>query len=524
MSEETSEIMNENEASKELSSSNNTLTARQLREQAVKELGISYDDSIAMPMTELKKKIEEKNDPHFAKKQEWIQADKYITEVQKEEPVDNTPEEIIEPAVDQPTEVTNVIQFPTPEATTGNESTKKNKLSAKSLAMAAMVAITALGSIGATDKSGDSEKVSSGENADTATANSQDKQNTDSIFDLVKFNPQGFNEKDYNRSEQHVRDRMSTEGAFDGEKRNLAELDDHVLAKIKNNPSLMAAVLEVRESGNKDANFSLDDVNTDTRKFSVHGEHGQYSGKGQDAQDTLESSWDRGNQGKLLSDSEVRELMSKYVFINHGTNEGEFKNSIDDTTYSAGVFDYQPDLGDKVYKKKLGNGETVYFKVNKKDATRDCLNVQTLRLKSDITTTPGAPGVPTPPENNPPTTDTPPTPPEEPPKTPEEPTPEKPPGHTPKGPAHGSDDGTRQYGNNGEIHGNDGPEDQQAPSAGNNTNVDTGTSENAANNGSGSSDTAPNATPSAPDRDPSDAGQLPGAGTPNTNNGDPGQP
>lgn len=433
MSEQPLEINNENEASKELSVSNDTLTARQLREQAIKELGISYDDSVAMPMTELRKRIEEKNDPLFAKKQAkkqfYLEAQAKITDMQKESPEDKvteitTPQDTteIKPAVDQPTEVNNVLQFPTPEELANKEKVKSRKLDVKKLTAAALMAITVFGAVGATNKSNDTEKVSSGENADTATENSQGKQTTDNIFDLVKFNPKGFGEKDYNRSEQHVRDRMSTEGAFDGEKRNLAELDDHVLAKIKNNPSLMAAVLEVRESGNKDASFSLDDVNTDTRKYSVHGEHGQYSGKGQDAQDTLERSWDRGNQGKLLSDSEIKELMSKYIFINHGTNEGEFKNSIDDTTYSAGVFDYRSDLGDEIYAKKLGNGETVYFKVNKKDATRDCLNVQTLILKSDITTTPGTPGTPPPTTDTPPPTDTPPkTPPKETPPTTETP-------------------------------------------------------------------------------------------------------
>lgn len=232
--------------------------------------------------------------------------------------------------------------------------------------------------------------------------------NTD-ILSAVTNNPDSETPKtgeDYNRFEQNKRDRMSTEGAFDGTERNAKELDNHVLEKIKNNPSLMASVLEVRESGNKEGSFSLSDVNHDTRKYSVHGDHGEYSAKGEKAIDTLERSWDRGKQGELLSKSEVSKLMDKYEFINHGTDSGEFKNAIDNKTYSAGVFDYRPDLGDRIYAKELGNGETVYFKVNEKDPTRDCLNVQTLREK--IFTTPGTPNTP------PPTTDTPPEiPPEE---------------------------------------------------------------------------------------------------------------
>lgn len=202
-------------------------------------------------------------------------------------------------------------------------------------------------------------------------------------------------EADYLRSESHEDDRMVTEGAFDSDskERSNKEADRHVLEKIKNNPSLAAAVLEVRESGHMDKNFSLEDVNQDTKAFSVSGENGEYSDKGQKAMETLEKSWKGGEIGSLLSDKEVREMQQKYDFINHGTDEGEYKNAIDDTTYRAGIFDYRPDLGDKIYEKELGNGRTAYFKVNEEDPSRDCLNVQTLSEKStpnlvEVTATP----------------------------------------------------------------------------------------------------------------------------------------
>lgn len=390
-----------------------TLSIKQQRKEAADKLGISYKESLNMSLSDLK-------DPNYAFKQSLLEADKKIAEMQKENPEDAVTEiavppveavTLVEPTIDQPVEETNVIQLPTPEESANKEVAKRRKLNVKQLTAAALMAVSVFATIGATSKSNDTEKVSGNENVDTATANSQKNQATNDILGLIKYNPQGFSEKNDSLAEPHARDRMSTKGAFDGEKRNIAELDDHVLAKVKNNPSLMAAVLEVRESGNKEESFSLSDVNTDTRQFSVRSEHSELSAKGEKAVDTLERSWNRGKQGKLLSKSEVNELMSKYVFINHGTDEGKFKNSIDDTTYSAGVFDYRPDLGDRIYAKELGNGETVYFKVNERDPTRDCLNVQTLREK--IFTTPGNP-------NTPPATNTPPEVPPEPP-TPEEP-------------------------------------------------------------------------------------------------------
>ena len=239
------------------------------------------------------------------------------------------------------------------------------------------------GSTGATSETGSTDAM--GEVDPTEATGEQKIDPEDKIDTEQSTSGNTDSDGNYNRTELHTRDRMSTEGAFDGTERTAAELDDHVLAKIKNNPSLMSAVLEVRESGNKDANFSLADVNSDTGQFPVHGENGEYSAKGEKAVDTLERSWDRGSQGELLSKSEVSKIMDKYEFINHGTDNGDFKNAIDDRMYDAGKFDYRPDLGDEIYKKKLGNGETVYFKVNEPDPTRDCLNVQTLREKGSTT-------------------------------------------------------------------------------------------------------------------------------------------
>jgi hypothetical protein len=85
MSEQPAEIADNNEVTQNLPLNNNdTQTARQLREQAASELGLSYDDSIAMPLSELKQKIAEKNDPHFAIKQQLLEANNKIAEMQNE--------------------------------------------------------------------------------------------------------------------------------------------------------------------------------------------------------------------------------------------------------------------------------------------------------------------------------------------------------------------------------------------------------------------------------------------------------
>lgn len=196
----------------------------------------------------------------------------------------------------------------------------------------------------------------------------------------------------YNRYEQNKRDRMSTEGLFDGTDRSPAELDQHVLEKIQNNPSLMAAVMEVRESGNLDKNFSLDDVNNSTSEFSVHGEHGEYSPEGQDAVEDLEESWEKGPQGRLLSDSEVSKIQEKYHLINHGTDAGEFKNAIDNKTYAAGEYDYNPKGGDRIFEKELDNGEKVLVKTNDRDPREDCSNILTKVEKGQDIPSGGTPG------------------------------------------------------------------------------------------------------------------------------------
>jgi hypothetical protein len=193
---------------------------------------------------------------------------------------------------------------------------------------------------------------------------------------------------DYLRSEGHKNDRMSTEGLYDGVERSNTQVDTHVLEKIKNNPSLMASVLEVQESGSKDRNFSLDEVNRDIRSYTEAGQNGEFSEKGHAAEDKLERTWSNGEQGKIMKEAEVRKLLQTHDFINHGTTEGAFENARDDKTYRAGIFDYRPDLGDQVYRKELGNGHVAFFKVNERDPSRDCLNVQTLVEKVSSAETP----------------------------------------------------------------------------------------------------------------------------------------
>jgi hypothetical protein len=188
-------------------------------------------------------------------------------------------------------------------------------------------------------------------------------------------------ELSYNRTENHQKDRMSTEGLFDGETRGMKATDTHALQKIENNPSLLASLMEINESGTKDKNFSLQEVNQDTHDFTVSGKNGQYSSEGQESVEKLRDAWGE-KPGKLMSDSEVRKLQSRYTLINHGVDEGGFESARDDKMYSAGEFDYRPDLGDKIYRKELENGHVVFMKVNEQDPTRDCLNILTLVEKS----------------------------------------------------------------------------------------------------------------------------------------------
>lgn len=429
MREQPTEITSDNEVAKATSSNNSdTLTTSQNREKSARELGISYKESLTMSAKQLDQKIAEKNDPHFEQKQLFLEANNKIADMQVESPA---PVEHLNPITKETAVADGVyfenmgpitkeqaiaagdysddtqkftlydkanLLFATALSKFGERFSKTSKESKYTIGATAIVAVMAYKSgilneivgvdtahaaaQGQTGASGATGEATNG----TGGAKFEPKPSLP-VFGEIDTNTNNNPDGTYNRYDPHARDRMSTEGAFDGTERNAKELDNHVLEKIKNNPSLMASVLEVRESGNKEGSFSLSDVNHDTRKYSVPGEHGEYSAKGEKAVDTLERSWDHGSQGKLLSKSEVSKIMDKYDFINHGTDGGNFKNAIDDKVHDAGKFDYRPDLGDQIYKKKLGNGETVYFKVNEKDPTRDCLNVQTLLEKGSSTST-----------------------------------------------------------------------------------------------------------------------------------------
>ncbi len=192
-------------------------------------------------------------------------------------------------------------------------------------------------------------------------------------------------DKAYDRSEAHVKNRQETEGLFDGTERTSKETDAHVLHKVENNPELMAEVLEVRESGNKA--FSVDDVNKDIDSYTKGADYGDYSATGEKAVNTLQKSWENGKQGKILSENQANKLLDKYNLINHGTRNGAGAN---DEVFSAGRFDYRPELGDKIYAKELGNGRTAFFKVNERDPSRDCLNCLTIEEKPVVVETPPA--------------------------------------------------------------------------------------------------------------------------------------
>jgi hypothetical protein len=290
--------------------------------------------------------------------------------------------------------------------------------------------------------------------------------------------------KDWNQNEKNIHGRQSSEGFYDGTERTSAKADAHVLHKVENNPTLMAEVLEVRESGND--NFSVTDVNHDAASYINGAQSGEYNATGVKAVHTLEHSWKNGEPGKILSDNQAQKLLESHNLINHGTHGNK--------VFAAGAFDYRPELGDKIYAKELGNGKTVFFKINDEHPSRDCLNCLTLEKKPPVVETPATPVAPTQPKipnhpqpgmhqtphknvphkphihtphtphtpEQPPVTTTPP--PEQPPVTPPEttpppvtPPPETPPELTPKGPtagAYGSTPGVSDgLGNNGEIHG-----------------------------------------------------------------------
>lgn len=210
----------------------------------------------------------------------------------------------------------------------------------------------------------------------------KDKQKVDKIdaLNIPTLSLDVDKDGEYHRGEDHVRDRMSTEGAYNDTERTAAEQDQHVLQKIINNPSLLAAATESRENGVKAKNYSLSEVNADIERFTVEGKNGEYSEAGEKAVKTVKESWENGKKLRILSENEVRSLQTKYNLVNHGTAEGQYKNAHDDMVYVAGP-NYRPDLGDQIAIKEFGNGRAMLTKVNEKDPSRDCMNLQLLQEK-----------------------------------------------------------------------------------------------------------------------------------------------
>lgn len=195
----------------------------------------------------------------------------------------------------------------------------------------------------------------------------------------------------------HPHDRQADHGLFDGTERNSAETDTHVLQVVENRPSLMAEVLEVHDKGNKD--FSVSDVNHNitAETHGVGASHGEYSKTGVNDVHKLELSW-KAHPGKILTNTQAHKMLEKYNLINHGTHGVEGADGTE--VFSAGKFDYRPDLGDKIYAKELGNGRTVFFKVNERDPSRDCLNCLTLVKKPPVGHSPVFSVPVTPPDNH----------------------------------------------------------------------------------------------------------------------------
>lgn len=140
--------------------------------------------------------------------------------------------------------------------------------------------------------------------------------------------------------------------------------------------------------------------------------------------------------GKTLKMT-AAEAADKYdLDVNSYIKEGKLKGGIDDTAYAIG------NAHGDIYVTFDDDGNIEHAEQG------ECAN-EVFFIKGSFTPSNPTPNTP------PPTTGTPPPP---------------PPPSDEKGPTFGSEDNDHQYGNNGEIHENDGPEDQEEAGSGNPTN------------------------------------------------------
>lgn len=307
-----------------------------------------------------------------------------------------------------------------------------------------------------------------------AHGNNKDNQRSGSVEKIeqpAKQNPSGTSRDNFmkrfkvNEAFPHP-DNQTGPGFEKGD--STKQASEQLKKNFDHHPTLLAEAVYAYQHGIgvDEARAHVDEINKMAKSFT----NGDYlSTEGQKWATKLGKSIDNGSSRWV-----TRNEMINGIWYNSGIEEnGNFDK-----------FFINPNAGfnaNKILRVTLGNGKVIYLKGN-------CEN---FLWKDTIESTPTSQG----PVRFTPTTineqTIPITPPS--PKT----------GLTPKGPDFGSQDNSHQYGNNGEIHGNDAPEVHQNPGAGNNTNTDT--------------------TP-PPSRDTSGADQVPGAGGPSGNTTDPGQP
>lgn len=304
----------------------------------------------------------------------------------------------------------------------------------------------------------------------------------------AKQNPSGTSHDDFmkqfkvNQAFPHP-DNQTGPGFEKGD--STKQASEQLKKNFDHHPTLLAEAVYAYQHGIgvDEARAHVNEINSMTKSFT----NGDYlSAEGQKWAMKLGKSVDNGSARWVTQDE-----MNSGIWYNSGIEEnGNFDK-----------FFINPNAGfnaNKILRVTLGNGKVIYLKGNCENFLwKDTLE-STSTSNGSVNFTPTTVNErtirvnPTNPQHNP----------------------TQPHGHTLKGAPYGAD---------GELKGLDPLESHQNPGGGNLTNVDTNTSPGAIRNGSGSSETAPGADP-LPDRDPSTAQPVPGAGSPSDNTTDPGKP
>lgn len=507
MSEQPVEITNSNtEAVETISNSNDTLSAKDRRIEAAKKLGLSYDESLNMSQSELDKRVA---DPSYEHKQLFLEAHSktspeaddamaaidYMTSDTPETSTDlaNAPTEVLPvvtnevadqtlPETDQLSKKDYLVSLAKAKVFsifTGSrnaelrETGKQDIENGKKIRGGMKYAIGAVGILAASTVVakytgfGIEGVAHAAEGAPTGATGitehpvqmEQAPLSAHAEHPVQMEQAPGVSQSDTtsHSSEfaQHYSDK-NHEGnkvnAFGGTERGIVEkadygkLDgDYLNRYIDTHDRMTAHNVEKLVNARFQEKYGLDadKFNSDWGKHEREVMKHEYlsdsghtlSEKGQRAHELHMKELEDGKVIKVTSE----EAISKYgLSVNSFIKEGDLKGGIDDKAYAAGA------IHDAVYILLDQDGKVKHAEIG------NCGN-EIFRGSFTTVNTPTTPG-----GSTPPTVD---HPPKVPPET-----------NTPKGPTFGADDKDHQYGNNGEIHGNDGPEEQQPAGPGNSTN------------------------------------------------------